>query len=86
MHVALDQPAPALIEFERSVRRDPNRFRAVYGAALAAEGAGNRAVAKGHYARLQTLTADRDTERPELKRAKAFLAGAKDRSAYASLR
>src|SRR5207244_2910365 len=70
MLLTLDRPAPALIEFERSLQRDPNRFRAVYGAARAAEAAGNSAVAKGHYARLQSLTAHRDTERPELSHAK----------------
>ena len=85
MLLALDQPGPALIEFERSLQRDPNRFRAVYGAAGAAEAAGNREVAKAHYVRLQTLAADRDTERPELSHAKAFMAGAKGRSAYASV-
>jgi hypothetical protein len=85
MLLALDQPVPALIEFERSLQRDPNRFRAVYGAAHAAEAAGNREVAKAHYVRLQTLAADRDTERPELSHTKAFMAGAKERSAYASV-
>ena len=61
MLLALGQPVPALIEFERSLQRDPNRFRTVYGAARAAEVAGNREEAKGFYVRLQALTADRDT-------------------------
>ena len=69
----LDQPDNAFTEFERSLRRDPNRFRGVYGAARAAEASGNRNAAKDYYAKLQTLTADRDTERPELVHAKAFL-------------
>jgi hypothetical protein len=86
MLLALDQPALALMEFERSLQHDPNRFRAVYGAARAAEAAGNRELAKTHYVRLQTLTAGRDTERLELSHAKAFLADAKERSGYASVR
>jgi tetratricopeptide (TPR) repeat protein len=72
--LATNQPAEALIEFERSLKRDPNRFRATYGAARAAEAAGNRKAARDYYAKLQTLSADRDTERPELAQAKAFLA------------
>jgi hypothetical protein len=48
------------------LRRDPNRFRVVYGASRAAEAAGNRQSARAYYAKLQTLTAARDTERPEL--------------------
>jgi len=74
MLMALDQPTQALTEFERSLKRDPNRFRGIYGAARAAEASGNRKAAGDYYAKLQTLTADRDTERPELIQAKAYLA------------
>lgn len=73
MLLEVGQPEQALAEFERSLKRDPNRFRGIYGAARAAEAAGNAALAREYYARLQTLTADRDTERPELAHAKAFL-------------
>ncbi len=73
MLIALNQAAQALTEFERSLKRDPNRFRGIYGAARAAEAVGNRKAAKDYYAKLQTLTADRDTERPELVHTKAFL-------------
>ncbi|MBS1126722.1 MAG: hypothetical protein H6Q93_711, partial [Nitrospirae bacterium] len=73
MLMELNQPDNAFTEFERSLRRDPNRFRGIYGAARAAEASGNRKAAKDYYAKLQTLTADRDTERPELVHAKAFL-------------
>jgi predicted Zn-dependent protease len=74
MLIALNQPAQALTEFERSLTRDPKRFRGIYGAARAAEASGNRKAAKDYYAKLQALTADRDTERPELAQAKKFLA------------
>lgn len=74
MLLALKQPKDALAEFERSLKRDPNRFRGIYGAARAAEASGNREAAKDYYAKLQALSADRDTERPELAEAKAFLA------------
>lgn len=45
MLLALDEPAQALAEFERSLQRDPNRFRGIYGAARAAQAAGNLKVA-----------------------------------------
>lgn len=74
MLLILNRPAQALPEFERSLKRDPNRFRGVYGAARAAEAAGNRKAAADYYRKLQALTADRDVERPELTQAKAYLA------------
>ena len=74
MLLATNQPAEALIEFERSLKHDPHRFGATYGAARAAEAAGNRKAARDYSAKLQTLSADRDTQRPELAQAKAFLA------------
>jgi tetratricopeptide (TPR) repeat protein len=73
MLLGLGQPKQALAEFERSLKRDPNRFRGIYDAARAAEASGNPQVAREYYAKLQTLTAARDTERPELAHAKAFL-------------
>ena len=74
MLMVLNQPAQAVVEFERSLVRDPNRFWSILGAARAAEASGNREAARGYYAKLQALTADRDTERPELGHANAFLA------------
>jgi tetratricopeptide (TPR) repeat protein len=69
----LGQPAPALVEFERSQKNDPNRFRGLAGAARAAELAGARDRARGFYTKLTALAASADTERPELTQAKAFL-------------
>jgi len=73
MLLELKQPVPALAEFERSLKRDPNRFRGLYCAARAAETSGSREAARDYYTKLQTLTAARDTERPELVHAKEFL-------------
>jgi len=70
----LHQPARAFKEFETSQRSDPNRFNGLYGAARAAEQAGNRETARAYYARLVTLCAHADAERSELQQAKAFLA------------
>lgn len=73
MLLALGQPEAALVEFERSLQRDPNRFRGIYGAGRAAEAADNTRLASEYYTKLQTLTAARDTERPEIAHAKAFM-------------
>ena len=40
MLLELNPPAQAFAEFERSLKRDPNRFRGIYGAARAAERSG----------------------------------------------
>ena len=69
----LGQAAPALAEFERSQKNDPNRFRGLAGAARAAELAGDRDRARGFYTKLTALAASADTERPELTQAKTFL-------------
>jgi hypothetical protein len=73
MLMTLNSPAQAFDEFERSLKRDPNRFRAIYGAARAAEASGNLEAARDYCAKLQTLAVSRDTKRPELAQAKAFL-------------
>ena len=67
------QPALALKEFETSQLREPNRFRNLYGSAMAAEAMGDRAKAASYYDRLVKLTAKSDSNRPELVRAKMVL-------------
>ena len=69
----IGRPAEALREFEASQQREPNRLRGYYGAARAAELAGDTSKAKGQYAQLVTLAEKADTERPEVTKAKAFL-------------
>ena len=73
MLLSLNRPSEALREFERSLKRDPNRFRGIYGAARAAQSAGNLQAARDYYRTLLIIAAEHDTERPELKQAKAFL-------------
>ena len=67
------QPALAVKEYEASQQREPNRFRGYYGAARAAEAAGDRDKAAMYYGKLLTLANSADTERPELARAKAYV-------------
>ena len=70
----MNQPAAALKEFETTLVSEPNRFRSLYGAGRAAERAGDAARARTFYASLVNLCGNADTERPELREAKAFLA------------
>src|SRR5262252_6755823 len=74
MLLEMNQPADALQAFETSEKHDPNRFRGLYGAAKAAALAGDQGKAKSYYEKLLVLARNADTERPELKEAKAFLA------------
>jgi hypothetical protein len=60
MLLQLDRPGEALVEFETTLKKEPNRFRAMYGAARAAEAAGQAQKASGYYASLLQLTKDGD--------------------------
>jgi Tfp pilus assembly protein PilF len=70
----MGQPAAALKEFETALKQTPNRFRAFWGAARAAEGAGDRQKASEYFSKLVDLAKDADTERQEIREAKAFQA------------
>jgi Tfp pilus assembly protein PilF len=70
----LGQDAQALAEFEASLHTDPNRYHGLAGAAHAAELSGNRDKARAYYQQLLVLAKDADSERRELKQARAYLA------------
>jgi hypothetical protein len=70
----VNDPTAALVEFEASLQRVPNRFRSFYGVARAAELAGDREQAKAFYGKLVALADQTNTDRPELVYARAFLA------------
>ena len=72
MLLELGQAAPAAKEYEASLQRAPNRFKAVHGVAKASELAGDRERAKAYYTKLVALA--KDDGRPEVKEARAFLA------------
>jgi len=74
MLLQLNEPAPALKEFEASFKAAPNRFRGYYGAAKAAERLGDQKKTRSYYEKLMELCRQGDGERPELVEAKAFLA------------
>ena len=72
--LAVGRSAEAMGEFERSLQNAPNRFRSFSGAGQAAEAAGDTARARAYRVRLVALCPEADTERAELKEARAALA------------
>ena len=70
----MGQPAAALTEYEAALKASPNRYRGFWGAARAADAAGNRTKAAEYYGKLVELSKNADTERQETREAKAFLA------------
>ena len=74
MLLELGHPDQALQAFEASILKEPNRFNGLYGAARAAELAGDAATARTYYDKLVSLCERSDTDRPALQQAKAFLA------------
>jgi hypothetical protein len=73
MLVEMKRPAEALAEFEATLKKEPNRFRALAGAAKAAADAGDRTKARAYYTQLRTICRSGDRPgRPELREALAF--------------
>ena len=70
----IGQATPALREFETALKAYPNRYRSIYGIARAAEASGDRQKATAHYNRLMALAKNADSQRPELARAREYLA------------
>ena len=73
--LALDRPADALVAYEQTLKREPRRARALFGAARAAEAAGKADVARAHYAQLLEVMEHADASRPQPAAARRFLAG-----------
>ncbi|MEY4094449.1 MAG: hypothetical protein RLZZ53_1648 [Acidobacteriota bacterium] len=65
-----NQPKEALIEFEAVMKKEPNRFLAIWGAGKAAEAAKQNAKAKSYFKMLVEMCKDAGTERPELQYAR----------------
>jgi tetratricopeptide (TPR) repeat protein len=74
MLVETGKPAEALPQYEASLAKEPNRFRGLAGAGLAAERSGDKARARAHYEKLAAMCAGSESTRPELARARQPLA------------
>jgi hypothetical protein len=72
MLLQLKRPKEALAEFQKTMAKEPNRFRGIAGAAAAATQAGDRDAARKYYTQLLAICAHADTPgRPELQAARA---------------
>jgi len=68
----LGRPEQAQREFETALKIYPGRFRALYGAALAAEQTGDKESAHRYYAKLAAQTATADGSRDELNHIREY--------------
>jgi hypothetical protein len=69
------RPADARIAYEATLQREPNRARTTFGAARAAERAGDLLAARAHYEAYLTLMERAEEERSGIALARAALAG-----------
>jgi tetratricopeptide (TPR) repeat protein len=73
MLLQLKRPKEALAEFEKTMAKEPNRFRALSGAADAAVASGDRTKARQYAKQLIAICAKADSPgRPELARARTL--------------
>ena len=79
MLLELGQPGPALVEYEAALKLSPNRFNGLYGAARAAQAAGEPVRAGQDYRELMKISHDgTHSGRPEFAQAREFLAVPRD--------
>jgi hypothetical protein len=74
MLLELHRPAEALVEYEAELKLVPNRFNALYGAAGAAEMAGDAGKAKSYYSKLRE-NCPPQADREELQKVKIVAVG-----------
>jgi tetratricopeptide (TPR) repeat protein len=72
--VMAKRPEQALAEYETDLKFNPNRFNGLYGAAQAAEAAGEQEKAAQYYEELVRVCAGSNSDRPELSKAKGLVA------------
>jgi hypothetical protein len=68
------RPQQALTEYQADLKFSPNRFNGLYGAARAAEAAGQQSEANQYYATLVRICDGGSSTRPELSHARELLA------------
>jgi hypothetical protein len=71
----LKRPSDAVTEYRAALKNSPNRFDSLYGAAHAAELAGDAVEANAYYAKLMQISAP-SADRAELSEAKSHLTSA----------
>ncbi|MDQ3681875.1 MAG: hypothetical protein M3352_02230, partial [Bacteroidota bacterium] len=73
MLLQLNKPGKALEAYEANLKKHPNRFNGLYGAALAAERSNNLEKANSWYQQLISIANSTNSNRPELEAARLFL-------------
>lgn len=71
--LAANQPGKALNAYEYDLKRHPNRFNAIYGAATAANTLGNKKLAATYFRQLVELTKNSRVDRMEVTKAKEYV-------------
>ena len=71
------KPTEALVAFEATMHKEPNRLDAILGAANAAAASGDSAKARQYYSAAVTLASDASVTRPDVAKARVFLASVK---------
>jgi hypothetical protein len=75
MLLEMNKPTEALAQFEATLRKEPRRFRSLYGAAHAAQLSGSRDLSQWYFSELLAVCAHSDKPgRPEIKEAREALA------------
>lgn len=76
MLLASNQPDAALMQFEATLKKEPGRFRTLYGAAKAAQFAGRIGDSRNHFSELLRVCEHGDRPgRPEFQEAQKAVAG-----------
>jgi hypothetical protein len=75
MLLEMNKPTEALAQFEATLKKEPRRFRSLYGAAHAAQLSGSRDLSQRYFSELLTVCAHSDKPgRSEIKEAREALA------------
>jgi hypothetical protein len=75
MLLEMNKPAEALAQFEATLKKEPRRFRSLYGAARAAQLSGSRDTSRKYFRELLSVCANSDEPgRHEIKEAREALA------------
>ena len=73
MLLQMNDPQLALEAYEANLKKRPNRFNALYGAALASEITRNEEKAKTYFQQLARISESTSSNRPELEKTRLFL-------------
>jgi hypothetical protein len=73
MLLQVNKPAAALAVYTANLQKRPNRFNALYGAALAAERSGEAAKAETYYRQLLAMVKPGAAQRAELNAARRYV-------------